>query len=90
MGTGGDSMPMVFSHTQGLDPQPSQDVSPTLRLRVAVWQSHTLSARMLRRAHFSATESDTSVALQAHQPSVQSHHAQMFVAQTFDTYNQTD
>lgn len=38
---------------------------------------------------FSATESDTSVALQAHQPSVQSHHAQMFVAQTFDTYNQT-
>ncbi len=38
---------------------------------------------------FSATESETSVALQAHQPSVQSHHAQMFVAQTFDTYNQT-
>lgn len=31
MGTGGLNMPMVFSHTQGLDPQPSEKVSPTLR-----------------------------------------------------------
>ena len=31
MGTGGNNMPMVFSHTQGLDPQPSEEVSPTLR-----------------------------------------------------------
>jgi site-specific DNA-cytosine methylase len=38
---------------------------------------------------FSATPTDTALALQAHQPSVQSHHAQLFVAQTFDTYNQT-
>lgn len=38
---------------------------------------------------FSATPTDTALALQAHQPSVQSHHAQLFIAQTFDTYNQT-
>ena len=31
MGTGGNNMPMIFSHTQGLDPQPSEVASPTLR-----------------------------------------------------------
>lgn len=34
MGTGGNNMPMVatvFSHTQGLDPQASEEASPTLR-----------------------------------------------------------
>ena len=34
MGTGGMNMPMVatiFSHSQGLDAQPSEEVSPTLR-----------------------------------------------------------
>jgi DNA (cytosine-5)-methyltransferase 1 len=31
MGTGGNNMPMIFSHTQGLDAQPSETVSPTLR-----------------------------------------------------------
>lgn len=34
MGTGGNNVSMVatiFSHTQGLDPQPSKEVSPTLR-----------------------------------------------------------
>lgn len=34
MGTGGNNMPMVatvFSHTQGLDPQASEESSPTLR-----------------------------------------------------------
>lgn len=34
MGTGGNNISMVatiFSHTQGLDPQPSEEVSPTLR-----------------------------------------------------------
>lgn len=34
MGTGGNNMPMVttiFSHTQGLNAQPSETVSPTLR-----------------------------------------------------------
>ena len=34
MGTGGLNTPMVatvFSHTQGLDPQPSEEASPTLR-----------------------------------------------------------
>jgi DNA (cytosine-5)-methyltransferase 1 len=34
MGTGGNNVSMVatiFSHTQGLDPQPSKELSPTLR-----------------------------------------------------------
>lgn len=34
MGTGGNNMPLmatVFSHTQGLDAQPSEEASPTLR-----------------------------------------------------------
>ena len=30
-GTGGGNVPMVFSHTQGLDIQPSEENSPTLR-----------------------------------------------------------
>lgn len=32
MGTGGGNVPIIFSHTQGLDAQPSETVSPTLRL----------------------------------------------------------
>jgi len=31
MGTGGNNMPIMFSHTQGLDVQPSEKNSPTLR-----------------------------------------------------------
>lgn len=31
MGTGGGNVPMIFSHTQGLDAQPSETNSPTLR-----------------------------------------------------------
>jgi DNA (cytosine-5)-methyltransferase 1 len=41
--------------------------------------------------NFSATETDTALALQANQPSVQSHHAQIFIAQeepvAYDEYN---
>lgn len=41
--------------------------------------------------NFSATETDTALALQANQPSVQSHHAQLFIAQgqpvAYDEYN---
>ena len=32
MGTGGGNVPIIFSHTQGLDAQPSETTSPTLRL----------------------------------------------------------
>jgi DNA (cytosine-5)-methyltransferase 1 len=44
--------------------------------------------------NFSATETDTALAVQALQPSPQSHHAQLFIAQVseavaLDTYNQT-
>lgn len=31
MGTGGNNVPIIFSHTQGLDAQPSEMASPTLR-----------------------------------------------------------
>jgi DNA (cytosine-5)-methyltransferase 1 len=41
--------------------------------------------------NFSATETDTALALQANQPSVQSHHAQIFITQeepvAYDEYN---
>ncbi len=31
MGTGGNNVPIIFSHTQGLDAQPSEIASPTIR-----------------------------------------------------------
>jgi site-specific DNA-cytosine methylase len=31
MGTGGNNVPIIFSHTQGLDAQPSETASPTIR-----------------------------------------------------------
>jgi site-specific DNA-cytosine methylase len=42
--------------------------------------------------NFSATETGTALTLQSHQPSTQSHHAQLFIVDNpiaFDTYNQT-
>lgn len=51
MGTGGNNMPMVFSHTQGLDPQPSEETSPTLRANgsgMAV--AHPIQGNMIGRS----------------------------------------
>ena len=70
-----------FSHTQGLDAQPSTERFPTLR-REGNGQAVAYSIREDAQANtFSATEIETSRALQAQQPSVQSHHAQTFIAQ---------
>lgn len=81
-GTGGGNVPMIFSHTQGLDAQPSEENSPTLRSGgngMAVAYSVREDAKA---NNFSATQTDTSLTLQGHQPSAQSHHAQLFIAQT--------
>jgi len=89
LGTGNDQVlfePIGFSHTQGLDAQPSTTVFPTLRKNgagMAVAESaNAYSIREDANANtFSATPIETSRALQAQQPSVQSHHAQTFIAQ---------
>jgi site-specific DNA-cytosine methylase len=81
-GTGGGNVPMIFSHTQGLDAQPSEENSPTLRSGgngMAVAYSVREDAKA---NNFSATQTDKSLTLQGHQPSAQSHHAQLFIAQT--------
>lgn len=81
-GTGGGNVPMIFSHTQGLDAQPSEENSPTLRSGgngMAVAYSVREDAKA---NNFSATETDTSLTLQGHQPSPQSHHAQLFLAES--------
>jgi hypothetical protein len=81
-GTGGGNVPMIFSHTQGLDAQPSEENSPTLRTGgngMAVAYSVREDAKA---NNFSATETDTSLTLQGHQPSPQSHHAQLFLAES--------
>jgi DNA (cytosine-5)-methyltransferase 1 len=80
-GTGGGNVPMIFSHTQGLDVQPSETNSPTLRTGGS-GMAVAYSVREDAKANtFSATETDTSLTLQGHLPSPQSHHAQLFLAQ---------
>lgn len=80
-GTGGGNVPMIFSHTQGLDVQASEENSPTLRAG-GNGMAVAYSIREDAKANtFSATETDTALALQALQPSVQSHHAQLFIAE---------
>ena len=128
-GTGGNNVPMIetigFSHTQGIDAQPSTTPFPTLRregnghavvfpidtrnalrdpekqdavnrqglgLGNAGDPSPTLTNLFVpavaysiredaKANNFSATEIKTARALQALQPSVQSHHAQTFIAE---------
>ena len=72
---------IMFSHTQGLDAQPSEENSPTLRTQGG-GMAVAYSIREDAQANtFSATELEVANALQAHQPSVQSHHAQTFIAE---------
>ena len=77
---------VAFGHTQGIDIQPSEDVTPTLR--VGGGGSAIASAYSIRedaKANtFSATPIDTARCLQKQQPSVQSHHAQTFIAKPPD------
>jgi hypothetical protein len=81
-GTGGGNVPMIFSHTQGLDAQPSETNSPTLRTGGS-GMAVAYSVREDAKANnFSVTETETSLTLQGHLPSPQSHHAQLFLAET--------
>jgi hypothetical protein len=88
LGTGNDQVlfeTIGFSHTQ-TDAQPSITVFPTLRgngAGMAVGESaNAYSIREDAQANtFSATPIETSRALQAQQPSVQSHHAQTFIVE---------
>ncbi len=81
-GTGGGNVPMIFSHTQGLDAQPSETNSPTLRTGGS-GMAVAYSVREDAKANnFSATETETSLTLQGHLPSPQSHHAQLFLAES--------
>ena len=102
MGTGGNNMPMVFQEGEPVvfqlagdrdDPSVStSDIAYCLPANPMSDRGQAVAYSIREDAQaetFSATPTDTALALQAHQPSVQSHHAQLFIAQTFDTYNQT-
>jgi len=69
----------------------SEELSPTLRAEMGDNQAAVAySIREDAKANnFSATLLDVTPALQALRPSVQSHHAQTFIAQAVDVYNQT-
>jgi len=98
MGTGGNNMPMVTYPIQdGRDMEKNQnglgigeEADPSYTLDRTGGQAVAYSIREDAKANnFSATETDTALTLQSHQPSVQSHHAQLFIAQdvpvAFDT-----
>ena len=81
-GTGGGNVPMIaFSHTAGLNIQASEKIFPTIKAGHDTMPSIAYSIREDAKANnFSATETDTALTLQSHQPSPQSHHAQLFIA----------
>ena len=81
-GTGGGNVPMIaFSHTAGLDIQASEKIFPTIKAGHDTMPSIAYSIREDAKANnFSATETETALTLQGHQPSPQSHHAQIFIA----------
>jgi site-specific DNA-cytosine methylase len=63
------------------------ETDPSYTLDRTGGQSVAYSIREDAQANtFSATETDTALTVQAHQPSPQSHHAQLFIA-AYDEYN---
>lgn len=87
-GTGGGNVPMVFPIQDGREIEKNQnglgvgdEDGPAYTLDRTGGQSVAYSIREDAKANnFSATELKTTTALQAHQPSVQSHHEQTFIA----------
>lgn len=72
---------IAFGHTQGIDIQPSDKHTSTLRVGGG-GAGVAYSIREDAKANtFSATEIDAARCLQKQQPSVQSHHAQTFIAE---------
>jgi DNA (cytosine-5)-methyltransferase 1 len=90
MGTGGGNTPMLAFDTQfGSNANVTEDVAPTLKSSQQA-PSVAYSIREDAKANtFSATELDHANSLSALRPSPQSHHAQMFIAETYpiDTRN---
>lgn len=94
-GTGGGNVPAIMNDNEPLAfdgyNQTVSNVSQTIRSEksdadhigmVFVDDSTAYSIREDAKANnFSATETDTALALQANRPSVQSHHAQLFIAE---------
>jgi DNA (cytosine-5)-methyltransferase 1 len=89
-GTGGGNVPMIFPIQDGREMEKNQnglgigaENAPSYTLDRTGGQAVAYSIREDAKANnFSATETETALALQAHQPSVQSHHAQLFIDQT--------
>ena len=87
-GTGGGNVPMIFPIQDGREMEKNQnglgigaENAPSYTLDRTGGQAVAYSIREDAKANnFSATETETALALQAHQPSVQSHHAQLFIA----------
>ena len=83
MGTGGGNTPMLMFDTQfGSNANVFENQSPTLKASQAA-PSVAYSIREDAKAgNFSATELNHANSLSALQPSTQSHHAQMFIAES--------
>ena len=96
-GTGGGNVPMIFEDEEpttiafdtqfGSNANTFENVSPTLKASqqppsfIEVEPTAYSIREDAKANNFSATETDTALALQANQPSVQSHHAQIFIAE---------
>lgn len=93
MGTGGNNMPIVVYPIQdGRDMEKNQNGlgvgeagNPANTLDRTGAQSVAIAYSVREDAKadtFSATETEVALAIQAHQPSPQSHHAQLFITET--------
>jgi len=83
-GTGGGNVPMIFEPKSAFEENWAESKVKNASRAEASKSSHavTYSIREDAQANtFSATELKVTNALQAHQPSVQSHHAQTFIAE---------
>ena len=93
-GTGGGNVPIAIQDVSGRDKAQNgkgwSDDQVMYTLDRAATQGVAYSIREDAKANnFSATELEVTPALQALRPSVQSHHAQTFIAQAVDVYNQS-
>ena len=92
-GTGGGNVPIALQDVSGRDKAQNgrgwNDEGVSYTLDAAATQGVAYSIREDAIAgNFSATPLAVTPALQALRPSVQSHHAQTFIAQAVDVYNQ--
>jgi len=93
-GTGGGNVPIALQDTTGRPKAQNgkgwSDEGVSYTIDTQAVQGVAYSLREDAKANnFSATELKVTPALQALRPSVQSHHAQTFIAQAVDVYNQS-